>query len=355
MKKIVINGKVLFGNISGIERTSWEILKRWDDICNLYEELAIEILVPVGYKEKLKIFKNIKVVEYGKTNNLTFWQQYYLPKYMKKSNGIYVGLANSAPMLINKDFVLLHDISCLKNKEFYDSKTRLKFTIETRHVIKNNFKIITVSHFSASEIAKEFNIPEKDIFVIGNGWEHLIDVEEDNFVLSRYDLKTHDYYFSLSSLAPNKNFKWIMETAKLNPNETFAIGGGFKKDIYGDVEYDAPSNVIMLGRVTDEEAKSLLKNCKAFLFPTLYEGFGIPPLEAYACGAVSIVSDTEVMHEIFKDAVAYVDVSKPCENINDIVLPDYNDHKDLLVRHSWDKYARDLLDYIYKTGFRCIK
>lgn len=347
MNKIIVNGKVLLGKISGIERTSWEILKRWDKICDSYKELTVEILIPTGYKDKLNIFKNIQVVEYGKTNNLTLWQQFYLAKYVKQNKGIYVGLADSAPLLINKGFVLLHDISCLKNKEFYDRKSSFKFTIETKHVINNNFKIITVSHFSASEIAKEFNILEKDIFVIGNGWEHLIDVKEDNEIFIKHKLKEKSYYFSLSSLAPNKNFKWIMETAKLNPKETFVIAGGFKKDIYGNVDYDIPSNVNMLGRVSDEEAKSLLKNCKAFLFPTLYEGFGIPPLEAYACGTVSIVSDTKVMHEIYEDAVSYVDVSKPCDNICNISLPVYGEHKDLLKKHSWEKYAKNLLDYIY--------
>ena len=60
-----------------------------------------------------------------------------------------------------------------------------------------------------------------------------------------------------------------------------------------------------------EEAKTLMRDCKAFLFPTIYEGFGIPPLEAFSCGCDRIVvSDTEVMHEIFGDTVYYIDPKK---------------------------------------------
>ena len=80
-----------------------------------------------------------------------------------------------------------------------------------------------------------------------------------------------------------------------------------------------------LGYVTDGEAKALMANCRAFLFPTLYEGFGIPPLEAIACGAPRvIVSDTPCMREIYGPHAAYLD---PAE---------------LLGQYSWSASARRL-------------
>lgn len=350
MKKIIVNGKVLLGGVSGIERTSWEVLKQWDKIIEEYDELIIEIVVPDGYKKQIDIFKNINVVEFGNGKNLTIWQQLYLVFYVKKNKGIYLGFSNAAPFLLSEGIVLVHDLSCLINRNFYSKFTRFKFKMEIKHVMKKKFNIATVSFFSAKEICSVFGKSFKDILVLGNGWEHIKCVEYDDSIFEKNKkIIKGSYFFSLSSLAPNKNFKWIMNTAKLNESSVFVIGGGFKKEIYGNVDYDIPKNVVMLGRISDAEAKSLMTHCKAFIFPTLYEGFGIPPLEAYACGAVSIVSDTEVMHEIYGNDVAYVDVNKPCDNIDNICLPIYDEHKNLLKRHSWNKYSRIYLDYLYQN------
>lgn len=350
MKKIVVNGKVLLGGVSGIERTSWEILRYWDTIVDQYGDVNVEILVPKGFNARLSGFQNIKIVEFGNIRNLTVWQQIFLPLYIMKSKGIFVSFANNAPLLIRKGIVLLHDISSAINKDFYSRKTRIKFILETNHVTNGSFKLATVSHFSAKEIARVFHYPEDKILVLGNGWEHMQRIKSDDKIFFKYkNLLQGKYYFSLSSLAPNKNFEWIMDTARLNPNETFAIAGGFKKSIYGESNYNIPFNVMMLGRVSDEEAKALLSNSKAFLFPTLYEGFGIPPLEAYSCGTVSIVSDSEVMHEVYGDSVAYINSQKPCSNISSIVLPSWDVNNCLLKKHSWARYGKTFFEFVLEN------
>ncbi len=95
-----------------------------------------------------------------------------------------------------------------------------------------------------------------------------------------------------------------------------------------------------LGYVSDEEAKTMMRDCKAFLFPTFYEGFGIPPLEAMSVGAKNIyVSDTAVMHEIFGDSVHYINPYK----YNDIFDDDAADSEEcirkVLLKYSWKKSA----------------
>lgn len=103
----------------------------------------------------------------------------------------------------------------------------------------------------------------------------------------------------------------------------------------------------LLGFVSDEEAKTLMRDCSAFLFPTFYEGFGIPPLEAISAGAKQVVvSDTDVMHEIFGDGVVYVD-----PNDCNIALSDFPEISEtqvygLLAKYSWKKSAETLLELL---------
>ena len=94
-------------------------------------------------------------------------------------------------------------------------------------------------------------------------------------------LKPGQYYFSMANLLKNKNFPWVLRAAGAKPDAVFAIAGG--GSLAAEAERlglaDLP-NVLYLGYVSDGAAKALMAHCKAFLFPTLYEGFGIPPLEA---------------------------------------------------------------------------
>lgn len=342
---IVINGKVLLNNITGVERFTWEILKQWDKD---YENRDVVILIPETISEEkhsqICIFKNIKIVKYGKHRNLTLWQQFDLPKYIKKNNGFYVSLSNSAPLLVNHGYAVLHDISPIVNKTFYKKTNRLKFAIETMHLVYGDFHLATDSKFSRTEIERVFRY-KKDVFVAGCGWEHMTKVIEDNSIAMKYSLKPFDYYFSMSSLTPNKNYKWIMETAKLNPNSTFVIAGTFG-ETFGKVEYSKLENVKMIGRVTDGQAKFLMKNCKAFIFPTIYEGFGMPPLEAIASGGTAIVSDNQIMREIYGNSVVYIDNTKPSCDIDSIKIVSNENATEILEKHSWKKYATLLLQNI---------
>ena len=95
-------------------------------------------------------------------------------------------------------------------------------------------------------------------------------------------------------------------------------------------------------------AKALMAHCKAFLFPTLYEGFGIPPLEAAACGAPQIiVSDTPCMREVYGPCAAYIDLTANPGDVDD-VTPATAPTAALLEKYSWDKSADRLLQILAK-------
>ena len=202
-------------------------------------------------------------------------------------------------------------------------------------------KIITVSEFSKSEIVKYFIVNPDKITVIPNAWQHYEKTGYDDVALNKYGLEKDNYYFSMCSLEPNKNFRWIAEEAKRNPNCVFAVAGSINKKVFADgMGFECPDNMKLLGYVSDEEAKTMMRDCKAFLFPTFYEGLGIPPLEAMSVGAKNIyVSDTAVMHEIFGDSVHYINPYKYNDIFDDEAADSEECIRKVLLKYSWKKSA----------------
>ena len=162
-------------------------------------------------------------------------------------------------------------------------------------------------------------------------------------ILKKYGLERKKYFYALSSLSPNKNFKWILEEARQNPKETFVISG-MKIELFSDADLgDKPDNVIFTGYIRDEQVKALLSECKTFLFPTWYEGFGIPPLEALSCGTKITVSDIPVMHEIYGNCANYIDPHTATYRGEELL--GRNDHYEkILAKYSWKKTAAVILN-----------
>ena len=303
------------------------------------------------HSNNLPKYESIEIVKYGKHKG-RLWEQIDLKNYLKKNNKSGIFLTNEISLLYPKGIACIHDVSYRANPSFFSSTnkkiSRLWHCINYSFITKCCSNILTVSNFSKSEIIKYYNVQDNRISVIYNSWQHMRKIIEDHSIIEKNDwLKEKEYYFSMSTIAPNKNFEWVLSAAKQNPLYEFAIAGGGKlKDVAETMGYASLSNVHYLGYVSDEEAKALMHHCKAFLFPTLYEGFGIPPLEAIACGCEQIiVSDIPCMHEIYGDYAKYINPT----NYNNIDLPEDSKHIDiseLLNKYSWKESARKVLSVI---------
>ena len=112
-------------------------------------------------------------------------------------------------------------------------------------------------------------------------------------------------------------------------------------------------NVKLLGYVTDSQVKWLMKNCKAFVFPSYYEGFGIPPLEALSVGAKIIVGNSASLPEIYKTSAAYIDPYNPDCDLSELLskLPsDCNQISDAVLKeYTYDKAAQKLYNILQKN------
>lgn len=340
-KTVVINGKFYSQPVSGVQRYAREMVLELDKLVG-GENF---ILAVNKHAKNIPDLKNIKTVCVGRLcGNL--WEQLSLPRLVKKEKALCASLCNIAPIL-SPHIVTIHDVSFKVNKPFFSRKFTAWYNFNFALTMKKIRKVITVSEFSKAEIIREYGVSPGKISVTYNGWQHFERIDFDDFALEKFGLKKGNYFFSISNLAPNKNLKWIAENARLNPQENYAVAGAVNKKVFGETfGADLPPNLRLLGYASDGEAKALMRDCKAFLYPTFYEGFGIPPLEAISAGARAVVSDASCMREIYGDSVNYIDPKNPDVNLGELLKIPVCNSEEILKKYSWENSAKALYDCI---------
>lgn len=345
MKKIIINGSFLCRNLTGIERFSLEICKRLD---SLDKNNLFELYVPKDAKF-IPELSNLKItVSQSNLKNFPCWDHFTFPSYVKKQKGISLDFANLTS-LFHPGLVFIHDIYAkLYPQDFTSPKDKLRSFYMCwmyRHAIKKGKHIFTVSEFSKNQIIETYKVDSKKITVIPNGWDHFKSINEDESVLKAFpQLHKQKFYFTLGSLQKRKNLIWLVKYAKNHPEEIFAISG---KAINGMVSneissLESLSNIVLLGYVSDEQVKFLMRNCKAFIFPSYYEGFGIPPLEALSVESKIVVSDIPCFKEIYKASAYYIDPNNPNVNLSDLLKTQVSSAEELLNYYTYDNAAKKL-------------
>lgn len=342
---VIISGEFLLRPINGIPRYAMEILKRID-------EMAVGMNISICYpsdieKDKIPELRFIKAKPLGKITR--GWDEIYLARFCRKEKALLINLA-SRGTTYRDSIICIHDIRPLT----WDIENKVK--LNRNYVYKLNFylathsskKIITDSNFSKTEIIKRFNY-KKDIEVIPCGWEHIneiIDKKPQNAVAEK-----NTYYFTLGSVAPHKNFEWIIKAARYNRDSMFIVAGGIDTRTW-DYKIDLTKipNIRFLGYISEENMKWYMKNAKALIFPSYYEGFGIPPLEALSMGVPVISSDIPVMKEIYGNSVHYIDPNNSEVNLEELLKEPTGDVEDVLKKNSWNKSAQRWMQIIKENS-----
>jgi glycosyltransferase involved in cell wall biosynthesis len=323
---------------SGVDRYAYNIVQELDGLCAGKD---IEILIP-PHVSNVPEYKNIKKV-FAKSGK--FWTQGVFGTYARLHGCVPVNLCNEVSVIAPKGIVCLHDVCYAESEELFPQiKDYPRDEIDWFNKIYQRIKkkaeqIITVSEFSKGRIVDRLGIARNKIAVIGNGWQHFSEVKQDENVLEKYSLQEKSYFFTVSSPNKNKNLSWVLECAKANPEETFVVAG---KNLERIIESEECQNVIYIGFARDEQMKTLMAHCKAFIFPSYYEGFGIPPLEALSTGCRIIVSDRASLPEIFGDSAVYISPDDPYVNLAELLAQKVSDGREILERYSWKNSARKL-------------
>ncbi len=346
MQKYCIDGRFLTNMASGVDRYAYNVVGELDKICAGED---IEILVP-PHTAHIPKYKNIKTVTAGFGK---FWTQVVFGLYVRFHSRTPINLCNEVSVIAPRGVVCLHDVCYAETEDLFPQiKDYPPDEIEWfnriyKRIAKKAEQIITVSEFSKGRIMDRLGIAADRITVIGNGWQHFNEVGQEEDTLEKYSLKDKSYFFTLSSPNKNKNVGWVLESAKANPDETYVIAG---KNLERIIESEECTNVVYVGFASDDRIKTLMAHCKAFIFPSYYEGFGIPPLEALSMGCRIIVSDRASLPEIFGDAAVYISPDDPYVNLTELMEKEVSDGSRILEKYSWSNSARKLYELL--TGSR---
>lgn len=334
--RICVDLTSLADNFSGIERFALSITKEL-----LKDEKHHWILL---FKNSIhKEFEKVqaeKIVLKG-DNKLVF-NQIILPlNLLKIKADRYFFPAFPAPFFFfNKNtFNTIHDLSCWdcpgSNKRYMIWYFKLMFWKASLF----NKKIITVSEFSKKRICSILHVEPQNVTVVYNGISKQFDSESidevsKKRVADKYSLPP-SFLLSLSTIEPRKNLRLLLDAgAKLFEEgvvENIVLAGrkGWKmNDFLSGYQEDFLKHVYFTGFVDDEDLPAIYKMAELFIFPSQYEGFGIPPLESMACRTMVLSSDAASLPEVLGNAAIYFknnDVSDLKEKIEYILLMKQND------------------------------
>lgn len=348
MKKIIINGQSLNEKETyGIQRNTLQMLFEIDRVV---EKNSIELILPPWETNHLS-FENIEVkkmnvIRIGKSKKF-LWSHKYFPQYVKEKDGIGVDMLLSLPIPECK-VVSIYD--CIPERfpqnyiSWKDKMKRKFYMYKIGNAVRKSYLILTDSESAKTDIVKFYRcIPDK-VHVIYCGWQHFDKVESDDTIIDRLNLRGRKYCFSLGSRFVHKNHRWILSAAEQNPQYTFVVTGSdsLSRADKG-LSRKTPDNMISTGYLTDEELKALMKHCMVFIQPSLYEGFGIPPMEAMSTGAKCIVANTSSLPEVYGHSVWYIDPYEYDDiDIDRIMAEAIDDNETVLKQFSWEKSAREL-------------
>ncbi|AEK19266.1 glycosyl transferase group 1 [Methanococcus maripaludis X1] len=214
--------------------------------------------------------------------------------------------------LKNKKIVTIYDIMAFKFPKVSDPVTRFRYRILLYKTLKSSDKIITISNHTKLDLMNYFKIPEdkiKVIYLAANQTYKKLGKNEINEILKKYDLN-NPFILYVGGLAPNKNIERLLESYNIIKNKEISqklILTGVKRHNSTSAlktikKLNLQNDVIFTGYVPDEDLPGLYNAADLFVYPSLYEGFGLPPLEAMQCGTPVITSNTSSLPEVVGDA-----------------------------------------------------
>jgi glycosyltransferase involved in cell wall biosynthesis len=307
MADVFLNGRFLSQSLSGVQRFAAEIVRAIDQLIDRQQlparlsDASWTLLVPSNAEERLAL-KHIRIESVG-TRTGHAWDQIDLA--MAARNGTLISLANSGPVLHRRHHIVVHDAQVFRHPEFF-SRSYASFHRGLGRLYARTANLITVSRFSRSELSAVLGIPPDAITVCSNSAEHLAGVKPDPSILERFELGPGRYFLAIGSTKKNKNIRLATDAIKSIPvSHRLVIVGAEDERVFRHSDQIADERVVRVGRVSDEAIAALYQHAAALIFPSFYEGFGVPPLEAMLFGCPVIASDIAVLREICGDAAEY--------------------------------------------------
>ncbi|MDE2197963.1 MAG: glycosyltransferase family 4 protein [Rhodospirillales bacterium] len=302
MSAVAINARFLAQNLTGVQRFAIEmtqaLLAAWPE-----GREAPALLAPAGAPAR----PGLAPTRIGRLRGHA-WEQISLPRH---GGGVLVNLGNTAPLAWRRQLVVIHDAGAFATPDAYSWKFRLWYRLLQRGLARRRVGLATVSLFSRNEIARSLGVDPRGIAVLSEGAEHILRAPADWRVAADHGLEAGRYVLVVGSLAPHKNLAALGPTAAMLAARgmTLAITGGFNESVFATSALPRPAT--LLGRVSDAALRGLYERAACFLFPSRYEGFGLPAIEAMACGCPVVAARAGALPEVCGDAAVFCDPAAP--------------------------------------------
>ena len=333
------------------------------------------VFVAPGVDRCLKDTENVHIIVIGESF-YPVWEQITLPRTIKKYNlDILHCTSNTAPIFCDIPLVLtLHDIIFLEprdknNKSLYQNMGWLYRRKVVPKILEKCLRIITVSNFEKQNIIQKLNIPEKRMAMIYNGYNDWFKPLRDVADIYLSYIEKPGYFFFLGNTDPKKNTeRTLIAYSKYLEKSTIKrkllMADLDKTYLNGIIErnhiHNIREQIVMPGYIVNSDLPYIYNSAFAFLYTSLRESFGIPLLEAMACGTPVITSNTSSMPEIGGNDAILINPENP-EEITEMMLrlendeDFYNQQKEIGLKRanlfSWRKTAEQLLS-LYESVYK---
>lgn len=288
---IVVNGRFMVHCMTGMPRHAWELVHRLGD--------RLHVITP---RRKLR----------GLLGHL--WEQVVLPKYSR--GRLLWSPGGTGPLAVSRQVVTIHDIASLEHPEWFTPTYAAWHNWLVPKLARRVLHIITVSYFSKQRLIDLVGVPPEKVTVIYNGVSSHFTPQPPTAIAAvrqTLGIPTPYYVLFLGTRDPRKNLvrvleAWKLLTPTLSQEIWLVIAGGEDPTVFRYSHLaELPTRVYITGYVKDEFLPALYSGALAFVFPSLYEGFGLPPLEAMACGTPVVGANTTSLAEVIGDAGILVD------------------------------------------------
>jgi glycosyltransferase involved in cell wall biosynthesis len=255
------------------------------------------------------------------------WEQFYLPTLT--SGSLLWSPNNTGPVLTRRQVCTIHDIIPIDHPEWFSRAFAAWYRFLLPALAHSAQHLIAVSEFTRSRVIEAFGLKPEKVSVVLNGIGPEFtprSQEEIEQVKTRLKLPPQPYVLCVGSIEPRKNVPRLLEAwsrlqAKLPDHQLVVTGlnkGG--SNVFRAVSIDRiPSNVFFTGYVEDADLPALYSGANLFVYPSLYEGFGLPPIEAMACGTPVVTSQGTSLSEVVGSAAVLAD-PQDSESIADAIL-----------------------------------
>lgn len=315
MRTLFINGKFAAQRMTGVQRLAASLIQALD---HLLDETGNTdrwvLLCPPG--SKLLPLKRIEVRFVGAIpGGLHAWEQFFLPAYT--AGRTLLNLSGPAPLLKRRQVCMIPDAAVFDHVEAYTSAYGAWYRLLFRVISHSARLVLTISEFSRQQLIHALGPHAGRFKLVYCAATHMKSVTPESAVLERLQLSGVKYLLAVGSLNPTKNLPALVTAFRSTtaPEARLVLVGGTNRAVFAGESLEAADDprVIVTGAISDGELSALYRHAHAFVFPSLYEGFGIPPLEAMSLGCPVVAAHSSSIPEICGDAALYFD---PLDNLD---------------------------------------